>query len=129
MKIHIYIIIISFFSVNLIKAQEKIRDTLYFRLDNYLYQSKFDSTKYIIKGNGDTSEGAIYFKEIKIINNAKPKNILCFKKFAKSSKLYMINNKKRLNDVKVMKLGDKHIVILINKNNEYIQVGAEFAIQ
>jgi predicted phosphodiesterase len=129
MKIHISIIIFSLISINALKAQEKIRDTLYFRLDNYLYQSKFDSKKYFIKGNGDTSEGAIYFTEIKIINNAKPKKILCFKKFAKSSKLYMINNKKKLNDVKVMNLGDKHIVILINKNNEYIQVGAEFAIQ
>ena len=129
MKIHISIIIFSFISMNVLEAQEKIKDTIYFRLDSYLYQSKFDAKEFIIKDNSKTSEGAIYFKEFKIINNAKPKNILSFKKFAKSSKLYMINNKKKLNDVKVMKLVDKHIVVLINKNKEYVQISAEFAIE
>ena len=38
-------------------------------------------------------------------------------------------NKKKLNDVKVMKLVDKHIVVLINKNKEYVQISAEFAIE
>ena len=83
MKMHILIFIFSFFSISVIKAQEKTKDTLYFRLDKYLYQFKFDSKQFIIKDNFDTSEGAIYFKEFKIVNCVKPKKIIGFKKFAK----------------------------------------------
>lgn len=55
---------LSFSSITI--AQEKIKDSLFFKIDNkYLYQSQYDSEKYMIKDNDDVSTGAIYFKELK----------------------------------------------------------------
>ncbi|WP_264529285.1 hypothetical protein [Flavobacterium sp. N502540] len=132
MNIKISLIILSFFSMTVVKAQEKVKDTLFFKLDNYLYQFKFDSKQYIVKDNYDIKDGAIYFETFKIINTAKPKEILCFRKYAKTANLYMINNPKKLNDVKVTKLFDNYIIILVNKKNKqttYTEVGPVFAIE
>ncbi|WP_166922917.1 hypothetical protein [Flavobacterium poyangense] len=132
MKIHALVVILSIFSMNVLKAQEKIKDTLFFKLDNYLYQFKFDSKKYIIKDNYDIKDGAIYFDTFKIVNVAKPKEILCFRRYAKTANLYMINNPKKLNDVKVTKLFDDHIIILVSKKSKqtiYTEVGPVFAIE
>jgi hypothetical protein len=132
MRIHVIIIIILFFYMSNLKAQEKAKDTLFFKLDNYLYQSKSDYKDYIIKDNYDSSEGAIYFVQKKIINISKPKKILCFKKFARTSKLYNLKYNNKLNDVKVMNLTDSYIIVVVNKKNrktEYIEVSPEFAIQ
>ncbi|PXY45222.1 hypothetical protein [Flavobacterium hydrophilum] len=132
MKTHIIITIISILFINSLKAQEKTKDTLFFKLDKYLYQSESNPKKYIIKDNYDTSEGAIYFVQKKIINTSKPKKIICFKKFAHTSRLFKLKDNKKLNDVKVMNLTDSYIIVLVNKKNkktEYIQVSAEFTIE
>lgn len=132
MKIHALVIIWSIFFMNVLKAQEKIKDTLFFKLDNYLYQFKFDSKKYIIKDNYDIKDGAIYFDTFKIVNAAKPKKILCFRRYAKTANLYMINNPKKLNDVKLTKLFDNHIIILVSKKGKqtiYTEVGPVFTIE
>ncbi|KIA98939.1 hypothetical protein OA93_06870 [Flavobacterium sp. KMS] len=126
MKIVVFILIALFSSV-ILKAQEQTKDTLFFKLDGkYIYESKYDLKQYIIKDNNDIKYGAIYFKEFKIINNIKPKKIVCFKEFAQSSKLYNEYDKKRLSELKVMNLFDSYTVILVNKKNkkeECIQVG------
>ncbi|KFF18408.1 hypothetical protein [Flavobacterium hydatis] len=113
--------------MTILKAQEKIKDTLFLKLDGkYIYESKYDSKQYTIEDNNDIKNGAIYFKEFKIVNNIKPKKIVCFKKFAQSSKMYNENDKKKLSELKVMNLFDSHIVILVNKKNkkaEYVQIG------
>lgn len=132
MNIKFALIILSFFFINTLNAQEKVKDTLFFKLDNYLYQFKFDSKQYIIKGNYDIKDGAVYFETFKIVTTAKPKEILCFKKYAKTANLYMINNPKKLNDVKVGKLFDNYVIILISKKNKqttYTEVGPVFAIE
>lgn len=115
---------------NVIKSKAK-RDTLFFKLDNFLYQSKYDPKEYIIKDNYDSREGANYFKELKIINNAKPKNILSFKKYAKALDMYM-NNTKKIFLVDLSNLTMNYVVILVNKNykkTEYVEVGASFVIE
>lgn len=113
---------------NLIKAQEKIKDTLFFKLrDNYLYQADWDNKQFIIKDNYNPQEGAIYITQLKIITIPKPKKILCFKKYAMTSKLYMPKSKK-LNEFKVLDLFSNHTIILITKKNEYVHVGAKFVI-
>lgn len=132
MKKNILIIILSLFSITAIKAQEQKKDTLFFKLDKYLYQSKLDSKKYIIKGNGDTSVGAIYFEEYKIINNIKPKETLCFKKYAQSSKLYTKVYKKKLNEYKIIDLFNDFTIIIVNKKNKktkFVEVGPVLKIQ
>ena len=118
--------------MNTLKAQEKSKDTIFFKLDNYLYQSKSDDKEYIIKDNYDSSEGAIYFVQKKIIKITKPKKILCFKKFAQTSNLYKLKYNSKLDDVKVMNLTDSYVIVVVNKKNkevEYVQVSPEFAIQ
>ena len=132
MNIKFTLVILSFFLINALKAQEKVKDTLFFIFDNYLYQFKFDSKQYIIKDNYDIKDGAVYFETLKIVTTAKPKEILCFKKYAKTANLYMINNPKKLNDVKVGKLFDNYVIILINKKNKqttYTEVAPVFAIE
>ncbi|OUL64273.1 hypothetical protein [Flavobacterium sp. AJR] len=127
MKKYISLFILILFSISGLKAEERKKDTLFLKLDGkYVYESKYDPKEYIIKDNSDIKNGAIYFKEFKIINNIKPKKIVCFKEFAQSSKLYNENDKKRLSELKVMNLFDSYTVILVNKKNkkeEYIQVG------
>jgi hypothetical protein len=129
MKTHILISIMFVFSfANLIQSQEKINDTLFFKLrDNYLYQADWDKKQFIIKNNYNPQEGAIYITQLKIITIPKPKKILCFKKYAMTSKLYIPNSKK-LNEFKVLDLFTNHTVILITKKNEYVHVGAKFVI-
>jgi len=132
MNIKFTLIIYFLFFINALKAQDKVKDTLFFKLDNYLYQLKFDSKQYIIKDNYNIKDGAIYFETFKIVTTAKPKEILCFRKYAKTANLYMINNPKQLNDVKVSKLFDNYIIILISKKNKqttYTEVGPVFRIE
>ncbi|MWB95571.1 hypothetical protein GON26_14475 [Flavobacterium sp. GA093] len=124
----IFICTLLLIVVNSITAQTKSKDTLYFRLDSYLYQSKFDPKQYIIKDNYDIEDGAIHISELKIVNIPKPKKTLCFKKYAKSSKMYMQNNKK-LNEFDVMDLFANYTIVLINKKNEYVHVTAELVIE
>lgn len=127
------LILLSLFSI-FINAQEKAKDTLFFKLDGkYLLESKNNEPKqYIIKDNYDAREGAIYFKEYKIVKCNKPQEVICFKKFAESSKLYRANNKKLLSDLKIMNLFDNYIVILVNKKEdktEYVEVEPVFVIE
>lgn len=115
-------------------SQEKAKDTLFFKLDGkYLLESKYNEPKqYIIKDNYDVREGAIYFKEYKIVKCNKPQEVICFKKFAESSKLYRVNNKKLLSELKIINLFDNYIVILVNKKEdktEYVEVGPVFVIE
>ena len=120
--------------MNTIKSQEKAKDTLFFKLDDkYLSESKDQESKlYIIKNNYDVREGAVYFKEYKIVKCTKPQKVLCFKKFAESSKLYRINNKKQLSELKIMNLFDNYIVVIVNKKDDvtkYVEVAPVFKIE
>lgn len=133
MKIYILTIVLSFFSINIITAQEKTKDSLFLKLDGkYLLESKYDSNQYLIKDNDNASEGAIYLKEYKIIKSGKPKKVLCFKKFAESSKLYRVNNKKLLSELKMIELFNNYVVVLVDKKNgitNYIEVKPLYVIE
>lgn len=87
MKTHISLLILSFFSITVIKAQERKKDTLFFKLDNsYVYESKYAPKEYLLKDSN--SDEKFFFKGVKKVNNLKPKEILCLKKFIRSSKFY-----------------------------------------
>ncbi|WP_426485381.1 hypothetical protein [Flavobacterium sp. 2] len=134
MKIYTFIIVLFLLSVNTIKSQEKAKDTLFFKLDGkYLSKSKDKESKlYIIKNNYDVREGAVYFKEYKVVKCTKPQEVFCFKKFAESAKLYRINNKKQLSELKIMNLFDNYIVVIVNKKDEekkYVEVEPVFKIE
>ena len=80
MKTSIFIIMLFF--LNAVNAQEKSRDTLFFKLDNkYVYESNHESKSFLLKDSNDVNHGTFYFENIKKLNNIKSNKVLCLEKF------------------------------------------------
>mgnify|MGYP003396865244 CR=1 FL=1 len=117
MKTHISLLILSFFSITVLKAQEKSKDTIFFKLDNrYVYESEVSPNHYFLKDHNN--DEAFFFKGIEIVNNVKPKEILSLKKFVRSSEFYDKNKKQKLNIYELINFfSDYYVVFLVKKSN------------
>ncbi|MEC5165234.1 hypothetical protein RCH18_000961 [Flavobacterium sp. PL11] len=123
-------VLLLFLLTTTIKAQETHKDSLFFKIDyNYIKQSQNNHAIYELLDNRDIRNGAVYFQFYKIVHIVSPKKIQCFKKFAKTAKLYSKNQKNKLNEYEIIKLFKNNIVILVNKKREYIEVSPVFEIE
>ncbi|WP_367755690.1 hypothetical protein [Flavobacterium sp. WC2430] len=124
MKKHISLILLTFFSIAVLKAQEKSKDTLFFKLDNkYVYESKFVSKEYLLKDRN--KDEVFFFKGNETLKNVKPKEILCLKKFIRSSQFYDKTKKQKLNNYKLIIFFRDYVVFLVIKTKnetKYIHV-------
>lgn len=111
----------------------KIKDTLFFKLDNkYVYKSKHDSISFLLEDGHDVTNGGFYFETVQALNNLKPKEILSLEKYVRSSKSYNENRKEKLNDYELWEYFNNYIVILIEETSgkkKYIQVKSGYAIE
>jgi hypothetical protein len=122
MRKNIFILFFILFFATFLRAQERSKDTLFFKYDNKYIKTYTEIPKHYylddIKGGGN---GNFFFDEIHIVNNMKKKKMLCLKEFVHDPKFY--NEKQKLDDYKLGVYLNKHIVYLVRKN-EYIQVQA-----
>lgn len=131
MKAHVLIICLSFFSMSILNAQEKPKDTLYFKYDNKYINvyAEIPSHLYLDESSGG-SNGSFFFKEGEVKSNLSPKKILSLKKFIRSSDFY--DKKKKLNNEKIAVFFSNYVVFLvknIDKKVECIQVESGFEIE
>lgn len=124
MKKHLLLVILSFFSITFLNAQEKAKDTLFFKLDNkYIYQSKFNPKSYLLQDSSDNE--TFLFQKIETINILKPKKINCLKKFVHQSQFYNKTNNIKLNAHGLWEYFNNYTIFLvenINKKTKYIKV-------
>ncbi|MDN3675054.1 hypothetical protein QWY99_18630 [Flavobacterium branchiarum] len=134
MKIVVFILIALFSSV-ILNAQEKTKDTLYFKYDNK-YDNKYINLYTEIPGHfylddsSGGSNGSFFFKKGEVKSDLSPKKILSLKKFIRSSDFY--DKKKKLNNEKIAVFFSNYVVFLvknIDKKVEYIQVESGFEIE
>ncbi|MEO8237607.1 MAG: hypothetical protein ABI793_03395 [Flavobacterium sp.] len=105
--------------------QNKIKDTLYFTLDNeYVYKPKNRpdgiADYYLIKDS--SSDEVFYFKELETVNFLKPKKILSLKEFVRSSRFYDKNQTHKLSEVYFMKFLMDYVIYLVDDKNKFIKV-------
>ncbi|WP_264529282.1 hypothetical protein [Flavobacterium sp. N502540] len=124
MKIQIILFIRAFFLITILTAQEKSKDTLFFKLDNqYIYESKYSPKSYLLK-DSDSNE-TFFFEEIEMMNNLRPKKVLNIKKFVVSSAFYHKKRKVKLSAYGLWEYLNGYVVVLVkddNENKKYIKV-------
>lgn len=132
MKTHILVMTLLFF-LNSLKAQEKIKDTIFFNYDNkYLNTHVEIPQHFYLDDSSGGSNGSFFFAEVRVINNLNPKEILSLKKFIRSSNFYDKNKKQKLNDYKLWEYFNEYVVLFVKNNHrktEYIHVGSGFEIE
>ena len=107
------------------------KDTLFFKYDSQYIKTHIEIPKhYYLDDSSGGNNGSFFFKEVRVINNIDMKQILCIKKFIRSSKFYDKN--KKLNDYELASFFNKYLVFLVRKNSketEYIHVESSFEIE
>jgi len=127
------ILIVFYVSIST-KAQEILKDTIYFKYDTNYITTHVEIPKHLyIKDGSGTSSGNFYFTEIKKIKtpNIKPK-VVCLKKFIRSSKFYDKKRTPKLNDYALYEEFEKFIPVFVKKTNgikEYILTDPSFEIE
>lgn len=132
MKTHILVMTLLFF-LNSLKAQEKIKDTIFFNYDNKYINTHVEIPQhfYLDDSSGGIN-GSFFFAEVRVINNLNPKEILSLKKFIRSSNFYDKNKKQKLNDYKLWEYFNEYVVLFVKNNHrktEYIHVESGFEIE
>lgn len=117
--------IMLFFSIVVLTAQEKTKDTIFFKLDDrYVYQSKNNPQRYLLKDNN--KDEIFFFEEVKVIDNLQANKILCLKKFIRESNFYNKNKNQKLDNQGLINFfSDYYVVYLVRKTRakiEYIYV-------
>mgnify|MGYP003582433606 CR=1 FL=1 len=116
MKKYIFLSLTFLFVINS-KAQEKIKDTLYFDLDNsYIYESKSVPNKFLLKDKNSDEE--FYFVGTKVEYNLKPKNILCLKEVIRVPKYYSEKKKEKLDNYELLNFFSASTIYLVRKIND-----------
>lgn len=119
-------VIILFLSTINSTAQEKLKDTLFFKLDGkYVFESEYDQNFYLLEDSSDIGRGTFLFEKIKVEKSKHPREILCLKKYVQSSKYYNRHKTVKLNDYKLWEHFVIYTIYLVKKNKittEYIQV-------
>ncbi|MDX6183583.1 hypothetical protein SGQ44_14720 [Flavobacterium sp. Fl-77] len=109
--------------------QNKIKDTLFFKLDNdYVYESKYAPKVYLVNENIESSE-VFSLRELEIIKSLKSKKILSLRDYVKSSRFYNENRTTKLNKIYFMKYLQDYVIFLVNNKNEYIKVEPSVVIE
>lgn len=127
----ILIAIVALFFLSSLKAQEKQKDTLFFKYDDkYINTYKEIPSHFYLDDSSGGNNRSFFFKEGEVKNNLHPKKILSLKNFVHSSDFY--DKKKKLKDEKIAAFFSKYVIFLVKKNNqkiEYIQVVPGFEIE
>lgn len=112
----------------------KIKDTLFFKLDNdYVYKSKdaykskYISIDYLIKDN--STDEVFFFKELETVKMLKPNEVLSLKNFIQSSRFYDENKSHKLSEMYLMKFMADYVIYLVNNKNEYLKVEPSVVIE
>ena len=132
MKIAI-LVILSLFP-RFIKAQEKVKDTLFFSYDsNYITTFKKIPNHYYIEDGHDINIGSFYFTEVQKIENYKTqKREIGIKEFIRSSKFYDENRRLKLRDYELSDYLEDYVIFLVkieDGKKSYIKVEASFEIE
>lgn len=132
MKITI-LIILSLFP-GLLKAQEKVKDTLIFNYDsNYITTFNKIPNHYYIEDGNSINIGSFYFTGIQQIKtfNTKSKEIN-LKEYIRTSKFYDENRRLKLDDYRLWEYLKDYVIVLVKIENDkknYIQVKSSFEIE
>ncbi|MBO9585357.1 MAG: hypothetical protein J7574_14435 [Flavobacterium sp.] len=132
MKI-VILVILSLFP-RFIKAQEKVKDTLFFSYDsNYITTFNKIPNHYYIEDGHDINIGSFYFTEVQKIKNYKTKKReIGLKEFIRSSKFYNENRRLKLRDYELSDYLENYVIFLVKTEDgkkSYIQVEASFEIE
>lgn len=122
MKKNIFSLFITLFFIVFLQAQERAKDTLFFKYDNKYIKTYAEIPKqYYLDDIKAGGSGTFFLNEVQIVKNLKKKKMLCLKEFVHDPIFY--NKKQVLDDNKLAEYLSKHVVYLVRKN-EYIQVQA-----
>ena len=131
MKKHILVLLVALLFLNSLEAQKINKDTLFFKYDSQYIKTHIEIPKhYYLDDSSGGNKGSFFFKEVRVINNIDMKQILCIKKFIRSSKFY--DKHKKLNDYELASFFTKYLIFLVRKTGketEYIQVESSFEIE
>lgn len=135
MKTHISLLLLTFFSIAVIKAQERKKDTLFFDIDKYYtisptiipnlsnqtYSERLERKKQQM--NHTQTNGYIFFVGDGILTKGlKPKKILSIKDYIENRKFYLDGQYNQIIDKWKLKdsLTDKYILYFVNED-EFIR--------
>lgn len=132
MKIAI-LIILSLISRS-VKAQEMVKDTLFFSYDSeYIINHKEIPNHFYIKDGSGISVGDFYFIGVQKPNNYKTKSKeISLKEYIRSSKFYDEKRWLKLKDYDLSTYLKKYVIFLVKTENDkksYIQVESSFEIE
>ncbi|UQD55599.1 hypothetical protein [Flavobacterium sp. K5-23] len=127
----VIIILLSLISTSKLKAQEKPKDTLFFKYDKTYINAYVEiPSHFYLDDSSGGNNGSFFFKKGEVKNNLNPKKILSLKKYVRSSKFYDKN--KKLEDQKLAALFSNYVVFLVKnstKKTEYIHVESGIEIE
>ncbi|MBF4494405.1 hypothetical protein IR010_17805 [Flavobacterium sp. MR2016-29] len=123
---HLYLMITLLFAINA-QGQEKANDTLFFKFDKS-YITESDLTFYL----KDTNHNEIfYFRGTQLLNDLKPKKILCLKEMIRQPKFYNKSKAQKLNTYELIIYFSDKITYLVKEKNgkkEFINIEPVLAI-
>lgn len=135
MKKHISLLLLTFFSIAVLKAQGRKKDTLFFSIDNYytisptitpnLSNQTYPEWLVVLKQqmNHTKTNGYIYFVgDGFLTTDLKPKKILSIKEYIENRKFYFDGKYNQIIDKWKLKdsLTDKYTIYFVN-GNEFIK--------
>jgi hypothetical protein len=105
-------------------VENKIQDTLYFKLDNeYIYQSTTDPEWYLIKGSNGNQH--IFFQKEGIERGLTINKLIDFKEFVQSQRFCSKYKKQKLNEPALADFLSNYVVYFVKvTENEFIKVSA-----
>lgn len=113
-----------------LQAQQKTKDTLFFKLDNsYISETKHTTNKFVLKDVNSDEE--FYFEGIEVLNDLKTNKVLCLKEVVRSPRFYNETKKQKLNNRELVNYFVSYTVFLVRKQKgktEYIKVNPIVAI-
>ncbi|KAF2081842.1 hypothetical protein [Flavobacterium sharifuzzamanii] len=103
-------------------VQNKIKDTLYFKLDNeYVYQSKVNPKWYLIKDSNDKQH--LFFEKQDIQKGSAINKLINFKEFVESSRFYNKDRKQKLYETSLVNFLGNYVVYFVKTDErELIKV-------
>lgn len=110
----------------------KVKDTLFFKLDNKYIKSYPQSPDhfYLADGGNIATSGSFFFRKVQLSNNVKPGKILSIENFVQSSRFYNKDKTQKLNDYELAEYFNNYVIYLVSdKKTGYIQVESGFVIE
>lgn len=116
------------FGIN-IQAQEKEKDTLFFKFDRSYIKESESELIFSLKDTDNTE--MFYFKGAEVVNGLKPKRILCLKETIRQPNFYNKSNVPKLNNNQLLKYFSNKITYLVKEKSgkkEFIRIEPVLAI-